>query len=123
MDPDTGEFKPSNGSPSKRKRREFAPEQKAQLEIEFRTEKYPEKEMISEIAQKLQLEDERVKNWFSKRREKWNRELVSGKKVKNKKEGKKSKESGEGFNPKSIHHRLMARSLIPGNYSYIFTSF
>ena len=108
LDPELGDYKPF-----KRKRREYTSQQKADLELAFnsRISKHLDKEEISVMAQKLGIEEERVKRWFSHRRIKWKK---GNKSQKLKKKNQSNIDPKAAFNPNSFQHRLLKRSLIAG---------
>ena len=115
-------FSPENKSgvlnpeykPFKRTRREFTTLQKEDLEVAFnsRISKHLDKEEISVMAQKLGVEEDRVKRWFTHRRQAWKK----GNKSQSHKSLKKKKQIDPkaAFNPNSFQHKLLKRSLITG---------
>ena len=68
------ENKKDNSSPKKRIRRDFSEFQKQELENEFETNKYVDQNDISNLAERLEIEESRVKQWFINRR---NRQKMS----------------------------------------------
>ena len=62
------ENKIDNSSPKKRIRRDFSEFQKQELENEFETNKYVDQNDISNLAERLEIEESRVKQWFINRR-------------------------------------------------------
>ena len=62
------ENKKENSSPKKRIRRDFSEFQKQELENEFETNKYVDQNDISNLAERLEIEESRVKQWFINRR-------------------------------------------------------
>ena len=109
LDPELGDYKPF-----KRTRREFTTLQKEDLEVAFnsRISKHLDKEEISVIAKKLGVEEDRVKRWFTHRRQAWKK----GNKSQSHKSLKKKKQIDPkaAFNPNSFQHKLLKRSLITG---------
>ena len=68
------ENKNDSSSPKKRIRRDFSEFQKQELENEFETNKYVDQNDISNLAERLEIEESRVKQWFINRR---NRQKMS----------------------------------------------
>ena len=62
------ENKKDDSSPKKRIRRDFSEFQKQELENEFETNKYVDQNDISNLAERLEIEESRVKQWFINRR-------------------------------------------------------
>ena len=75
---------------------------------------------MTAVANKLNLEYDQVKNWFSNRRFKWNNKTndtskIARKRKPYKKRGENPEESNKEFKPRiSINSKLLTRSLRSG---------